>query len=140
LLGARAPEVSCQTTADQYTRKRLWGSPPGGLWRWSHHVHVRVLGHLALAEDLDSLDAVLAEPVDPHAVRGRIDELRHPIPEPLDLLGREEALEDGVLHPDPEILESVGQAGAAAVVRQIVGDDDRRSRPGGLSSQLGGKP
>lgn len=84
----------------------------------------RIFEDLSHSQELQAPGALAAQPVDSDAIFCQINLFRDPHAEPFKLLLVQPALEDGKLDPFAEVLERVGQPGAAAVFPNVVRDDN----------------
>ena len=86
----------------------------------------------------DFFGATGAEGVGDEGVGGRVDELEEFLPEGLELLGRQEAFEEGVLDADAVVFAVAGDFGKAFGAGDVVGDDgDHLVLAAGVSALFG---
>ena len=91
-------------------------------------VGIRIFYELSRALDLHLPLAVEAEWIDPYAIFLGIDFRPDSAAQLPELLVVQAALEDGVLHPFPEVFQGVRQPGTPAIVRNIVGHHDQHGK------------
>jgi hypothetical protein len=88
----------------------------------SQNYHVGIPGDLSGAENLDAVETSGTQRIDPQRVFFSIKQRRHPMLEPLELLGVQIGLEDRKLNSLAEVLEHFGHLQASVIVSDIIAD------------------